>query len=89
MTATVTDCLFCIDSHMPAGRDEAMGELFERCSECSEPCVSCDGWAVFPANYNSPLELVSDLLVQRLGAIFCPGCLGVISLISLGPEATS
>ena len=29
------DCLFCIDSNMPAGRDESMGELFERCPECS------------------------------------------------------
>ena len=84
------DCLFCIDGHMPAGRDEAVGELFEHCPECRETCPTCDGIAVFPANYDSPLELVVDLLVVRLGAVFCPGCLGVIAVITLGPtEATS
>ena len=85
MTAAVSDCLFCIDSNMPAGRDDAMGELFERCPECGVLCPCCDGYAVFPANYNSPLELITDLLVQRLGPVFCPGCLGVLALISLGP----
>jgi hypothetical protein len=80
------DCLFCIDSNMPAGRDESMGELYERCPACCDPCPACDGLAVYPANYNSPLELVTDLLAQRLGPVFCPGCLGVIVLISLGPD---
>ena len=78
------NCLYCIDSNMPAGRDDHLGELFERCPECSDPCTSCDGLAVFPANYNTPLELVSDLLILRLGPIFCPGCLGVLAVISLG-----
>jgi hypothetical protein len=84
MTAAVSACPFCIDSNMPAGRDDAIGELFERCPECSEPCTDCDGLAVFPANYNSPFELVTDLLAQRLGPVFCTGCLGVLAVISLG-----
>ncbi|MGW4942957.1 hypothetical protein ACWEOZ_15385 [Actinoplanes sp. NPDC004185] len=85
MTAAVTDCRYCIDGHMPAGRDESLGELFERCPECAIPCADCDGLAVYPANYNSLLELVTDLLIQRLGPVFCPGCLGVIAVIPLGP----
>jgi hypothetical protein len=89
MTASITDCRYCIDTHMPAGRCDYMGELFERCPECTQPCPSCDGIAVFPANYNTPVELVCDLLAFRLGPIFCPACLGVLSLIYLGPtEAT-
>ncbi|MEV6492239.1 hypothetical protein AB0M20_26995 [Actinoplanes sp. NPDC051633] len=85
MTAALADCRFCIDGHMPAGRDDYLGELFERCPECVPECPDCNGLAVFPANYNSPLELVLDLLTFRLGPVFCPGCLGVTSLISLGP----
>ena len=89
MTAAITDCRYCIDTNMPAGRDDAMGELYERCPVCTLPCPSCDGLAVFPTNYNTPVELVCDLLAFRLGPIFCPGCLGVLSLIFLGPtEAT-
>ncbi len=89
MTAAITDCRYCIDGNMPAGRCDYMGELYERCPECSIPCPACDGIAVFPANYNTPVELVTDLLAFRLGPVFCPGCLGVLSLIFLGPtEAT-
>ena len=84
---TALDCLYCIDSNMPAGTDESMGELYERCPECSVPCPSRDGIAVFPANYNTPVELVTDLLAFRLGPVFCPGCLGVLAIIPLGPEA--
>ncbi|MEV6488551.1 hypothetical protein AB0M20_07945 [Actinoplanes sp. NPDC051633] len=86
MTAATLGCQFCIDGHMPAGRDDHLGELFERCPACSVECQSCNGLAVFPANYNSPLELVVDLLAFRLGPAFCPGCLGVIALVSLGPR---
>ena len=78
------DCLFCIDGHTPAGRDESMGELFERCPECAPACADCDGIAVYPANYNTPTELVCDLLTLRLCPVFCPGCLGVIAVLPLG-----
>jgi hypothetical protein len=89
MTAAVTGCRFCIDTHMPAGRDDALGELFERCPECTQPCPRCDGVAVYPANYNTPLELAADLAVLRLAPVFCLGCTGVIALAPLGPtEAT-
>ena len=81
------NCLYCIDSNMPAGRDESLGELYERCPECCDCCPSCDGIAVFPANYNTPQELVDDLLIQNLGPVFCPGCLGVLAVISLGPAS--
>ncbi len=86
-TAPTAACLFCIDSHMPAGRDDALDELFERCPACTPPCTDCDGIAVYPATYNSPLDLVTDLLAQRLGPVFCLGCLGVIAVISLGPQS--
>lgn len=79
------DCAFCIDGHMPAGRDESMGELFEVCPECRPACRHCDGIAVYPANYNTPTELVYDLLTQCLVPVFCPGCLGVITVIPLHP----
>jgi hypothetical protein len=85
---TALDCLYCIDSNMPAGRDESMGELFERCPACTPPCPSCDGLAVYPARYHSPMELVLVLLPQRLGPVFCPGCLGVLAVIPLGPGVT-
>ena len=89
MTATTVDCLFCIESHMPAGRDTAMGELYERCPNCCPSCPDCHGYAVFPATYNSPRHLVYHLLTQRLGPVFCPGCYGVLTVISLEPpEAT-
>ncbi|GGQ79647.1 hypothetical protein [Couchioplanes azureus] len=83
MTAALTDCLFCIEGHMPAGRDESMGELFEVCPVCRPVCGLCDGLAVYPANYNTPAELAVDLLPLRLAAVLCPGCSGVIALISL------
>jgi hypothetical protein len=78
------DCLFCIDANMPAGRDESMGELFERCPECAIPCADCDGIAVYPANYRTPYELAYDLLIQRLCPVFCTGCTGVIAVVPLG-----
>ncbi|OJF10397.1 hypothetical protein [Couchioplanes caeruleus] len=84
MTAAVSDCLFCIEGHMPAGRDESMGELFETCPACRIPCGFCDGIAVYPTNYDTPTELVIDLLTLRLAPVFCPGCYGVIAVISLG-----
>jgi hypothetical protein len=82
---TAIDCRFCIDAIMPAGRDTAMGELFERCPACTPPCTGCDGIAVFPAIHDTPYRLLVALLPQRLAPIFCPGCLGVISLIDLDP----
>jgi hypothetical protein len=78
---TAIDCRFCIDTHMPAGRDDALGELFERCPECTR----CDGIAVYPANYNTPLDLAADLAILRLAPVFCLGCTGVIALAPLGP----
>jgi hypothetical protein len=83
MTAAVSDCLFCIDTHMPAGRDDAIGELYERCAQCTQPCPHCYGVAVYPANYNTPSELAADLAVLRLAPVFCLGCTGVIALAPL------
>jgi hypothetical protein len=81
-------CLFCVDRQMPAGRDDLLGELFERCPECSEPCENCDGIAVYPANYNTPAELVDDLAALRLVPILCDGCYGVVALVPLDPEVS-
>jgi hypothetical protein len=79
-------CRFCIDQHTPAGRDDLLGELFERCPECLLPCECCDGIAVYPANYNNPTELVEDLATVRLAPVFCDGCNGVIAVVPLDPE---
>ncbi len=83
MTAALTDCRYCIDTHMPAGHDDALGELYERCPVCTQPCPRCDGIAVYPATYNTPLELAADLAVLRLAPVFCLGCTGVIALAPL------
>ncbi|RZU49333.1 hypothetical protein EV385_1078 [Krasilnikovia cinnamomea] len=83
MTTAIIDCRFCIDTNMPAGRDEDMGELFERCPVCTQPCPRCDGIAVYPANYNTPFELAADLAVLRLAPVFCMGCTGVVALAPL------
>jgi hypothetical protein len=83
MTAAVSDCLYCIDTQMPAGRDDAVGELFERCPICTQPCPQCYGVAVYPANYNTPHELAADLAVLRLAPVFCLGCTGLIALAPL------
>jgi hypothetical protein len=83
VTASITDCMFCIDTQMPAGRDDAVGELFERCPECTQPCPHCHGVAVYPANYNTPLELAADLAVLRYAPVFCLGCTGLVALTSL------
>ncbi|MBB2941823.1 hypothetical protein FB565_001527 [Actinoplanes lutulentus] len=79
-------CRFCIDTQMPAGREDVLGELYERCPVCTIPCADCDGLAVYPANYNTPTELVDDLAVLRLTPIFCDGCHGVAAVIPLDPE---
>jgi hypothetical protein len=79
-------CRYCIDRQMPAGRDDLMGELFERCPACTAPCGICDGISVYPANYNTPTELVEDLAVLRLTPIFCDACAGVIAIAPLDPE---
>lgn len=86
MTAAVPDCMFCIDRQMPAGRDELLGELFERCPACTTPCAVCDGIAVYPAAYNTPTELVEDLATVRFMPVFCDGCNGVTAVIPLDPE---
>ncbi|MET8146886.1 hypothetical protein ACIBSW_14100 [Actinoplanes sp. NPDC049668] len=79
-------CRFCIDQQMPAGRDDLLGELFERCPACGPACENCHGVAVYPANYNTPTELVEDLATVRLTPVFCDGCHGVIAVIPLDPE---
>ncbi|MEV6845459.1 hypothetical protein [Actinoplanes sp. NPDC051411] len=79
-------CRYCIDQQMPAGRDDLMGELFERCPVCALACEACDGIAVYPANYNTPTELVEDLATVRLTPVFCDGCYGVLAVIPLDPE---
>ncbi|WP_328466734.1 hypothetical protein OHA21_47070 [Actinoplanes sp. NBC_00393] len=79
-------CRFCIDHIMPAGRHDALGELFESCPVCTLPCGDCDGTAVYPATYNTPTELVSDLADLRLVPVFCDSCDGVIAVVPLDPE---
>ena len=76
-------CLFCIEEQMPAGCDDLLGELFERCPFCAEPCPTCDGIAVYPANYNTPTELIQDLASVRLTPVFCDACTGVVALAPL------
>ena len=80
MTAPTLDCLFCIDTNMPAGRDDAIGELYERCPECTQPGPGCDGVAVCPANSNTPLELAADLAILRLAPVFCHGVIALAPL---------
>ncbi|GLZ00580.1 hypothetical protein [Actinoplanes sp. NBRC 103695] len=82
-------CRYCIDTQMPAGRCDYMGELYQRCPLCQPACKSCDGLAAYPASYNTPSELRADLQALGLGPIFCLDCNGVISLIPLDPEAIS
>jgi hypothetical protein len=79
-------CRYCIDWQMPAGRDDVLGELFERCPVCTEPCTDCDGVAVYPVSYDTPTERVEDLATVRLAPVFCDGCYGVIAVIPLDPE---
>lgn len=79
-------CRYCIDRQMPAGRDDLLGELFERCPVCTAECGDCDGLAVYPANYDTPTELVEDLATVRLTPVFCDGCHGVLAVIPLDPE---
>ena len=79
-------CRFCIDRQMPAGREDVLGELFEICPVCTPACLTCDGIAVFPANYNTPTELVQDLAILRLTVVFCDGCYGVVAVLPLDPE---
>jgi hypothetical protein len=79
-------CRFCIDRSMPAGRDDVLGELFERCPACTPACDDCDGIAVYPATYASDTALVNDLAVLDLAPVFCDGCHGVIAVIPLDPE---
>ncbi|MBW6436705.1 hypothetical protein KZ829_23465 [Actinoplanes hulinensis] len=79
-------CRFCIDQQMPAGRDDVLGELFESCCACTLPCGDCDGYAVYPARYSAPTDLINDLASIRLTPIFCDGCTGVIAVIPLDPE---
>lgn len=76
----VTACRYCIDTQMPAGRDEFLGELYERCPVCTRPCRGCDGIAVYPAAYNTPTEVAVDLAAFGLRPIFCLTCTGVIAL---------
>lgn len=79
-------CLFCVERQMPAGTDDVLGELFERCPVCTPACVDCDGFAVYPANYNTVTELVNDLAAVRLTPILCDGCYGVVAIVPLDPE---
>jgi hypothetical protein len=79
-------CHFCIDRSMPAGRDDVLGELFERCPVCTPACDDCDGIAVYPATYASDSALVDDLASIDLTPVFCDGCHGVIAVIPLDPE---
>ncbi|MEU4162551.1 hypothetical protein [Actinoplanes sp. NPDC026670] len=79
-------CRFCIDRSMPAGRDDVLGELFERCPVCTPPCGDCDGLAVYPAVHASDTALVNDLAAIDLAPVFCDGCHGVIAVIPLDPE---
>jgi hypothetical protein len=79
-------CLFCIERQMPAGHDDVLGDVFERCPICTAPCEECDGIAVYPAKYNTPTELVDDLRIVRMAPIFCDGCTGVVAVIPLDPE---
>lgn len=79
-------CRYCVDRQMPAGRDDLLGELFERCPVCTAECDDCNGIAVYPANYNTPTELVEDLATLQLTPVFCDGCHGVLAVIPLDPE---
>lgn len=79
-------CRYCIDTHMPAGREDFLGELYERCPACTAPCRDYDGLAVFPANYDTPTELVKDLATVRLAPVFCDACRGVVAVVPLDPE---
>ena len=87
MTTNATDCRFCIDGFTPAGTDPDIGALYEQCPACGPACASCDGIAVFPAATHCVLCFIEALLAKRLGAIFCPRCQGVITLIDLDTEA--
>jgi hypothetical protein len=79
-------CRFCIDRQMPAGREDVLGELYERCPVCTPVCEHCDGIAVYPTNYDTPTELIHDLATVRLTPVFCDGCNGVVAVIPLDPE---
>ena len=79
-------CRYCIDTHMPAGHDDVLFELYERCPACTHPCSGCDGLAVFPASYTTPTELVEDLATLRLAPVFCDTCRGVVAVVPLDPE---
>ncbi|MFI7541090.1 hypothetical protein [Actinoplanes sp. NPDC049599] len=84
--AQLFHCRFCIDRQMPAGRDDVLGELYERCPACGPACEDCDGIAVYPANYDTPADLAADLETFKLAAVFCDGCHGVVAVIPLDPE---
>jgi hypothetical protein len=86
--STTVDCRFCIDGFMPAGTDPDIGALYERCPACTPACSGCDGIAVFPAATHCVVCFLESLLAKRLGAIFCPRCQGVITLIDLDQQAT-
>jgi hypothetical protein len=77
----VTACLFCIDGQMPTGRDELLGELFERCPVCTPACLSCQGLAVYPAKYDTPIEMAAELAAFDHYAVLCAVCHGVTDLI--------
>jgi hypothetical protein len=79
-------CRYCIDGQMPAGHQDLLGELFQRCHKCRTSCVDCGGIAVYPTNYNTPTELIEDLATVRLTPVFCDACYGVVAVIPLDPE---
>ena len=86
-TPTTAACPFCIDGFMPAGSDDDLGELYERCPTCQPVCIDCDGIAVLPARHHCLYCFVAALLDQHLAPILCPGCTGVITVIDLDQEA--
>jgi hypothetical protein len=82
-------CRYCIDQQMPAGRDDLLGELFERCPACTVPCPDCDGIAVYPADYDTPTQVIHDLATLRLTAVFCDLCGGVVAVVPLHDQGVT
>ncbi|WP_165824554.1 hypothetical protein [Micromonospora globispora] len=74
------DCLFCIESNMPAGSHDVLGLVYRPCPQCLETCPGCDGDGLFPTDFTCLACFRQHMAAIGLIPVLCALCSGVVDL---------
>ena len=93
-TPKLAGCLYCIEGFEPSSVHLYLGPVYMACRTCTDngdldQCPSCNGDALFPANFDRIHQLAAYLAQYGLCAVLCIGCFGVIDFRALATGGTS